>query len=503
MNSETKFYLKFFALGFFLCLPFANLAGNIMSSSILGVSQSLVEDHNFELHLPFPEQVIDASSVNGTVLSGLPPGTSAIAILTYPLAKILNAILPKDFVKNYGIGINLEMAKQSGLDVPANYDFKVAPFIYWFQLSSVIFINFSALSLIGLMIFILLGNYRLSLGWRVCLSVLAITGTSLFPISTAFGKEGLATLFGFLAFFFIKSDPQKFLKLNQYLLAGVTAGIAITCNYPSGIIAICLLFSFNSFQKKNFFYYLFGLSLPMIILANYHNEYFGSPFATPYQFRLNELWQGHRSGFSGLTIFKPTALWGLTFSFFQGIFIYQPFLFFAVFGIIYKGKKSWNRDVIFFLSLLFCFLIAFSFGNRTTIWSGAFLGWGPRHLVPILPFMVLLLGQFISTIKNKALIICTQLSLLISFGIQFLCAVLGGTYYPNQDQRTLLFLNDSQALSFNPIATMSNELFLNGNYKLLFTEYFGRTFGTIVTLIIFALLIRKYFQLAKEAENNL
>ena len=88
-------------------------------------------------------------------------------------------------------------------------------------------------------------------------------------------------------------------------------------------------------------------------------------------------------------------LFGILFSPGAGLFIYSPILIscFVGFFDFYKRNKF---DCLLFFSFVSFFIVYWSAGSY---WHG-FNGWGPRYLIPIIPFLILPLGASIEKRTN-------------------------------------------------------------------------------------------------------
>ena len=88
-------------------------------------------------------------------------------------------------------------------------------------------------------------------------------------------------------------------------------------------------------------------------------------------------------------------IFGILFSPGAGLFIYSPILFACFVGFFDFFKKN-KFDSLLMISIISTFVIFFSVGNY---WHG-YNGWGPRYLVPIIPFLILPLGASIEKRTN-------------------------------------------------------------------------------------------------------
>ncbi len=139
--------------------------------------------------------------------------------------------------------------------------------------------------------------------------------------------------------------------------------------------------------------FFLGAVIPVGFTLYYHWQCFGGPFQFPYYHETYPAFAiAHQEGIAGV-VFPASReellrffdrLWRLLVSPYRGLFFYSPFLVFSVGGMIRMARSEhWRREGRLFLSLTavyFLFLAAFS------DWEG---GWsmGPRHLVPLLPFL--------------------------------------------------------------------------------------------------------------------
>lgn len=201
---------------------------------------------------------------------------------------------------------------------------------------------------------------------------------------------------------------------RQEALAGVALAAATWCRPTSVLVVICVALHLWMVDRRRFLAYtIAGLPFAVAMLVyNYH--YFGSPLSfgqteitVVAEFKTGnpEIWQ--------------TPLWlglaGLLFSPSRGLFVFSPFLLFAIPGIARIWKQNQFaalRPFTVAVALILC-LEAKHFD-----WWG---GWsyGYRHIVDTAPFWCLFLVPVIGDVLQKRILSFCFVSLLAwSFVVQ-------------------------------------------------------------------------------------
>ena len=206
-----------------------------------------------------------------------------------------------------------------------------------------------------------------------------------------------------LSFYFYR----KFVKNQNFfslIFCGFSLGASVLVRYDSFIIVVIILVFLigtilrNKSKLKNLTCLLIPLFFCAIIFMGINYIQFGT--FVEYSFKTE-------SGY-GLGPTSPihVGVFGLLFSPGAGLFIFSPILFtiFVSFFDFYKKDKS--SFLIF--SAYFVSMLVF-FGNLET-WHG-FVSWGPRYLLPVIPFLLIPLAASIEK-RN-------------SIGFRFLVIVLG------------------------------------------------------------------------------
>jgi len=221
---------------------------------------------------------------------------------------------------------------------------------------------------------------------------LAYAAAVLFAIATLFSvyaptlfSHGFTTTLLILATYHLLKIKFVHNKKIDMLLAGIFLGFAVTTEY----LAIPLLPIFAAycfFANKKIFaskithtiIFLTPIIIFGLLLAAYNTLTFGSPLAASYDY----------SSFKDTQRFDNPILEGayyILFSSWRGLFFFNPLLLLAVPGAVLFAKKFRAEVVVFVVIILFFVLVISTYSYFT---GG--LCYGPRHLLPTVPFLLLL-----------------------------------------------------------------------------------------------------------------
>lgn len=215
-------------------------------------------------------------------------------------------------------------------------------------------------------------------------TILWATGMLAWPYSKFFFPEAPLTLCLLLAFYaLLQADSWRWAAL----LAGIALGYAFAIRASALIYALPLL-GFTVIQGRTGGYrwrlrdyalFVAGL-IPFGLLFLWHNQLrFGSPFTSGYQ------GQGFTTPFS-------VGLFGLLFSPGRSLFIYVPLLIPALSVCLFRLWRERRGLAVFTLAMLLTPLVFYA---SWWTWHGGW-SWGPRFLVPALPFLMLPIGFVLS-----------------------------------------------------------------------------------------------------------
>jgi len=252
-------------------------------------------------------------------------------------------------------------------------------------------------------LFAICRTYNFSIKIAITVAFLYGFTTMAWAYSSTATSVILVSMTVLLSFYFYR----KFVKNQNFfnlIFCGFSLGASVLVRYDSfiivGIILVFLIGTIlrNKSKLKNLTCLLIPLFFCAIIFMGINYIQFG----TFLEYGLKT-----ESGYGlGPTYPIHVGVFGLLFSPGAGLFIFSPILFtiFVSFFDFYKKDKS---SFLIFSAYLVSMLVFF--GNLET-WHG-FVSWGPRYLLPVIPFLLIPLAASIEK-RN-------------SIGFRFLVIVLG------------------------------------------------------------------------------
>lgn len=334
-------------------------------------TESIVERHTLAL----PEGawgLAGSTGVDGKLYPGTSPGQSLAAIPLYLVGKLLAPLFP---------------ANQSGY-----------------------ILRFCA-GLLGIVVtaltIALLHRLARRLGYRersaLALAVLYGLATTAWPHGRTFYAEPLTALCFLIAFYAIQRGTA--LDSPRWLLFAGMAAIAGTGVKPQAALALPGLGLYLVFASlgpvtrgdlptavrrlaRQGALWFGGGVLAALPLFLYNTVLFGGPLTTGY---------GDVPGALFTTPFL-TGLYGLTVSSGKGLLWYSPPILLAVLG----GWAFFRRQRAAMIGCLAIIAVHLAFYSRLDFWHGDAI-WGPRYLMPMLPFALLPLLGFLEPASKPAI----------------------------------------------------------------------------------------------------
>jgi hypothetical protein len=223
-------------------------------------------------------------------------------------------------------------------------------------------------------------------------------GTMCLPFSAIFFGHQLAAALLFSGFFLIfqlRLKPDLKNKPFYLFWIGFLLGCAFLVEYTTLVVIVPLVVYcvYILWEKKSPVQILrklitpaLGGLIPIAILMIYNNHIFGSPFTIGYEHLGNEFQASMSQGLMGINWPRLLVLFYLTSHPAQGLFWQSPVLLMGFVGIYYMLiDKQYRIEalVIVFSSVFYLLLNSGYF----MWWGGA--SFGPRHLIPMLPFLAI------------------------------------------------------------------------------------------------------------------
>ena len=179
-------------------------------------------------------------------------------------------------------------------------------------------------------------------------------------------------------------------------VAGACLGLAGACEYPAALVmAPIAVYGLAVLGRRGAWgplaWAALGGALPLAGVAAYHWAAFGSPTAFPYDY---SVWKEPHVGFMGIGVPRWHAIRGTFLGEHRGLLYAMPWIVAAVPGAVALGRRHLAEVVVCAWAV-----IAFVWLNVSIKpWHG---GWatGPRYVVPMLPFLVLLCGGILPWLR--------------------------------------------------------------------------------------------------------
>lgn len=233
-------------------------------------------------------------------------------------------------------------------------------------------------------------------GTALAFSLLGALGTPLWVWSTVlFGHAaaGALLLLAFWAIVRIEATDQKPGRLALAGLAGFLLASAVVTEFPAALAAlfIGLYALWRIFHRRVpnpwtvVAMAIVGGASPMLALAIYNEAAFGAPFRIGYGSVVG--FEGMQTGMFGVSTPSLAVLFEITFGGLRGIVWFMPIILLYPWALVVLARQKFDLTALSAAVVLSFFLINAGY----FYWDG---GWstGPRHVVPSLWFVVLVLA---------------------------------------------------------------------------------------------------------------
>ncbi|MEW6407141.1 MAG: phospholipid carrier-dependent glycosyltransferase [Patescibacteria group bacterium] len=339
------------------------------------------------------------------------------------------------YIKSFGIKgtDNKVYSSRTGLGVPiilvifyffghvASFLFKDLPhdFITMFFVS---FANPVICALCCFFVFVIAKKLKFSLQISAILAFIYGLSTML-PVyaRTAFNEPAIG-LFLLISIYFIL-DYKSSLNVRCLILSGLAMAYSFFIKPSSLIFLVALLpyimwisfdLKINSLNKiKHFFFYVVSLLVPVILICIYNQIIYGDylKFGGQEAFKLGKRIMGSTHLLKGFYYYM--------FSTGKSFILFNIPIVLAFIGA-YKAWQERKKETVLFLLIFFVNLLFFvKFFRRGSLFS-----WGPRYLLPSLPFLIFFIGDYCQNyrklISKVALFVLSVIGFLIMLPCLFI-----------------------------------------------------------------------------------
>jgi hypothetical protein len=234
---------------------------------------------------------------------------------------------------------------------------------------------------------------RIEPGYGTAAAITLGLGSIVMTFASEYMSHVVAALLGFAAFALLFREREGPERLALVAVAGLLAGLAVTFEYPLGLVGAVLLFYALARHRSvaRGAAYVAGAVAGAIPALAYNAWSLGSPLRFAYgDAVVRQGTTGHAelglndSGFFGITVPRPESAFDLLVAS-RGLLTLTPVIAMAVVGLVFlnrRGRVTEARVIGAIAGLYFVYNAGYwlTFGGGTP---------GPRFLIPALPFVAL------------------------------------------------------------------------------------------------------------------
>ncbi len=379
INLSVQSKEKLFLFGFIFIMLLISSGGRIAGSDETGFfleTQSLIENFSFSI----PDTIVGNGvyGKDGKYYLGAGLSYTIISIPFYVIGKTLNEMF--SVPQHYQLLVLKAAFSLTNQFLGA----LIGVLLYLFSLK----FNFSKkTALLITLIFLFTTNFYAytKSSMREPLIILCLMAASYYYL--AYKNEKKVSYLHYIGIWQLALIHTKILYLFFCLIFFLYfISLHIQCdkhkNFQNKLFSI---FKSNEFRKHGIvFIFWLLISVLLYLLQNY--LMFGSIFSTFYSKR-------------EITFSNPifSGLYGLLLSSGKSIFLYAPVIIIVFWGIK-KFYSSYKKETILFLTIVVLHLVIHA---KYYAWAGDG-SWGPRYVLPIIPFLILMSGFTIESILTQA-----------------------------------------------------------------------------------------------------
>lgn len=232
-------------------------------------------------------------------------------------------------------------------------------------------------------------------------------GTLAFPFSTVlFGHQTAAAIV--LGTFWLAVSTRTY-STRRLVALGLLWALSMVTEYPTGILVACQgLYVLSADLRARSIVRVLGWSAigaiaPFAIHSLFLWWAFGSPTKLPYTYMAEPIFLSHTSsGLLGINAPTFVGFWGSLMSRYRGLFFYCPFLLLSLLGF-----RAWLLSGERKAELRLCAAMVIGY----VLFNAGYFAWdgggstGPRHLVPMLPYLVVPMAWLMKTNRRARTVV--------------------------------------------------------------------------------------------------
>lgn len=297
----------------------------------------------------------------------------------------------------------------------------------------------------SLLMLVLLRRFLAAYVSAVVADVATVTyglGTMAFSYAESFMSHQLTAALLFGVFYVAWRVERGEWKDLAYLGAGALAGLVVVAEYTGALGVVCVAAYVVAARWKKWGalakavgFVVVGAAPFLGGLMAYHHACFGGPLVSGYKFLNDAAYMGwHQGGFLGIRVPDGAAFVLSFFSPLRGLFALSPFLLVAFLGL--KDARAKDRSLFVMLVVL---LLANAYFTSSFTYSS--WGWtvGPRHLTPLLPFLMLPVALVLERLQASASPLGRSLALGLCVSSVLATGLVGFVNYVPDDVSTSLW----------------------------------------------------------------
>lgn len=249
------------------------------------------------------------------------------------------------------------------------------------------------LPFVGLLLLVRMAAGQLVPGYGTVAAVTLGAGSLVAVFATMFFDHELSAFLGFLAFTLLFRERARAPNLEVLVVAGIAAGLAISVEFPLGLLAVVLgaYALARAGRLKRGLAYCGGVAIGLVPLCIYDLWAYGTIKPVAYSYAVldpgrsgHDVIGANTSGFFGIGLPSGSALTDLLLGT-KGLLILAPVWALAAVGLVALSRAGHRAEAAVAAAIVGVFLL---YDAGYYLPFGGFNA-GPRFLVPMLPFLAL------------------------------------------------------------------------------------------------------------------